>query len=267
VNGDLEAFENLNLGKVDYKMQKVPKDIIAQKAGTCPHNPTPLMLAVLCEQAEIVEFILKEKNPDLSITADGFNALHLSMFTENHKCFDLLLQTQYYQENIDAKIELEGMENKEHPEWANTALHTAVTQKNYYAVEKLLSPFPKIKYWSSNGEEEHLQMEYYPADINKIAVSGSTPLRIAVYLHDWKMICILLHHGADPTIIPDKPELGYENNRMTAYGHANELKDKQPKNKEIYEKIIRAFIDPKSEDVESTYAKFISEEFTEKQDN
>ena len=278
LDGDLEAFKKLYLGRIEVNMhlqqyqQLNPKPKYTKEAtvNMCPRGPTPLMLAVLCERDEFVEYILKEKNPDLSITAEGYNAFHLSVFPKDHKCFDLLLKTEYYQEHINDKIDLNGVGNKDHPEWGTSAIHTAVTQRNYYVVDKLIHDLPKIEFFSENGEEEEEKGEKEendreesraPADVNKIAASGSTPLRIAAYLHDFRMCCILLKYDADPFIIPGASGDNWnretaEKDIMSAYGYAISLREKQKRNEEVYTKIITAFEDAEEGGVETEYIKF-----------
>ena len=193
----------------------------------CPTGPTPLMLAVLCEQDEIVRYILEEKKPDLSVRAGSYTAFHLSIMTKDHACFDLLLRTEYYQANIDMEITLDGIPHEEG--WKTTALHSSITQKNYYCAYYLLhNPLPPIEFFShsesneegegekSESAEKHIQV----ANINQISCSGSTPLRIAVFIHDVRMVCLLYKIGKPNPYLPKSNIEEAKSDKTTALGNA-----------------------------------------------
>ena len=231
VKGDLAAFKKCCVGKNDINRRLLPHKELKPVPQYNPlqryiniKGPTMLMFAILCEQDKIVEYILDAKNPDVSIKVEGYNCLHLAAMVKDPKCLQFLLQHEWIQENIDEPIDLLGTNAKENER--TTALHVAVSNRRYANAILLLSPLPKPR-WSSKKdkkpkeqegatdssaekpaegketteEEEDVQEEERnPASINQKSASGSTPLYIAVFLHDFKMVRILLSQEADPSI-------------------------------------------------------------------
>lgn len=118
--------------------------------------------------------------------------------TKSPKCLQLLLQHEWIQENIDEPIDLLNTNAKEDEK--TTALHVAVSNGRYANAILLLDRFPKPR-WSHKKttekdenieEEEKETIERHPASINQKSAAGSVPLFVAVYLHDYKMVRILL---------------------------------------------------------------------------
>jgi hypothetical protein len=66
------------------------------------------ILAILCKQDEILDYILENKRPDLSVRVDGYTALHLAALIKDCRPLKLLFQYQWIQENINFPIELDG---------------------------------------------------------------------------------------------------------------------------------------------------------------
>ena len=230
------------------------------------------MLAVLCEQDEIVEYILKEKEPNLGIRAGCYTAFHLSILTKDHKCFDLLLSTEYYQANIDLELLLDGVPHDDGQK--TTALHSAISQKNYYVVYKLLhSPLPEIQFFSKSEEskeegkednqepEEKEHPEYQIANINQISCSGSTPLRIAAHIHDIKMVCLLYSLGDPDPWLPKSNRDDALNDPTSALGDVNQSKEKKtyPESARNEFAQIFAILDGNQDIVESTAQQVLSE--------
>ena len=251
MQGNLEEFKKLRLGKNEINMRlqqfthiKPQPKYNKNATYQCPQGPTPLMLAVLCEQDEIVQYILENKEPDLGVYAGTSNAFHLSITTIDHKCFDLLLQTKYYQQNINAAIQSENTNPRTPNGRALTALHSAVSQRNYYAVYRMLSPFPPIKYFLPPEEgDDQIDNSTYQTNIDVIApTSGSTPLRIAAYMHDDKMVALILRlRPYAYTYLPLESPDNAKDDEHTAIGQAykneTDLKSKGQTNTEVYKQV------------------------------
>ena len=238
IKGDLAAFKKCCVGKNDInrrllphkELKPVPKYNKDQRYINIK-GPTMLMLAILCEQDEIVEYILDNKNPNVAIKVEGYNCLHLAAMVKDPRCLKLLLQHAWIQENIDEPIELLGTNAQENEK--TTALHVAVSNRRYANAILLLDTFPKPR-WSQKKDKKPKDKEAAPegteqpaekkddveeeeethenndiASINQKSASGSTPLYIAMFLHDYKMVKILLSFDADPShyINPEKDEI------------------------------------------------------------
>jgi hypothetical protein len=181
-------------------------------------GPTMTMLAILCEQDEILKFILENKQPDLSICVEGYQAHHLAAMTKDYRCLQLLIQYEWVQQNIDSRVELTGLTAQ--PGWETTALHCAVSNRRIHNIFLLICEFPE---WKVLPEAKQFRpgkpgtapaatedapadtasvqrCTYQAAHIDKKSASGSTPLYIAIYLQDVKMVHILLSAGADVSI-------------------------------------------------------------------
>lgn len=228
--GDLAAFKKCCVGKNDINRRLLPHKELKPVPKYNPDQryinikgPTMLMYAILCEQDPIVEYILENKNPNVSVKVEGYNCLHLAAMVKDPKCLKLLLQHDWIQENIDEPIDLLGTNAKENEK--TTALHAAVSNRRIANAILLLDQFPRAR-WSQKKdkkpkdkevtpetpseqpaeekkdevEEEEEIPERNPASINQKSSSGATPLYIAVFLHDYKMVRILLSCEADPSI-------------------------------------------------------------------
>ena len=186
--------------------------------------------------------------------------------TKDHACFDLLLRTEYYQANIDMELTLDGIPHEEG--WKTTALHSSITQKNYYCAYYLLhNPLPPIEFFShseSNEEgegeksesvEKHIQV----ANINQISCSGSTPLRIAVFIHDLKMVCLLYKISQPDAYLPKSSEEEAKSDKTTALGNAIDSLNKSnltPQAKSDFEQ-IKKILEGDDSIVESTANKVL----------
>ncbi|EAY18254.1 hypothetical protein TVAG_253660 [Trichomonas vaginalis G3] len=200
--GKLEDFIALKVSKNEINTKLLPTENIipVPKYSTkdtyfCPKEPTPLMLAVLCERDDIVKYILDNLEPKLEIKSNGFNAFHLSVLTKDHKCFDLLFSCQYYQEHVDEPIEIPAQTKKE---FETIIIHPAVSCSNYYAVLALLSRPPEIKYPDKSRTSDE-PFVYKSVDVNAVSQTGSTPLKISVHCRNTDMVCILKFFGASNT--------------------------------------------------------------------
>lgn len=235
VGGKLDAFKKCCVGKNDINRRLLPHKELKAKPAHNPEEryinirgPTMLMYAILCEQEEIVEYILDNKSPDVGKEVEGYNCVHLAAMIKDPRCLKLLLQHEWVQENINEPIKLPGTNQKEGE--GTTALHVAVSNRRYANVILLIDDMPKVR-WSQKKdkknenpkdkegeapndqnaekpaekeaqtieeeEEKEADVERGSADINKKSASGSTPLYIAVFLRDYKMVRILLSGSPD----------------------------------------------------------------------
>lgn len=220
--GDLAALKKCCIGKNDINRHLLPhKELRPNPRYNRDQRylnlkgPTILMFAILCEQDEIVEYLLDAKNPNVSIKVEGYNCLHLASMIKDPRCLKLLLQHKWIQENIDEPVDFPGANAKEDEK--TTALHVAVSNRRYANAILLLDHLPKPRWKHSLNktpnleqlnEKENLEeeetIERHPAFINQKSAAGLVPLYIAVFLNDYKMVRILLFFKADPTILCSK---------------------------------------------------------------
>lgn len=198
--GNLEEFKKLGTGSCDINKElSIAKQVkVVCKSGKCPFRvisePVQSTLAVLCEQSEILDFILNNYKPNLNITKNGWNLLHFAACTGDYKCMQVLLEHEYFQENIDAPI-IQNLENSPN---STTALHIAVSNHKYAQALLLLSPLPGIKFGNKNEKFEIPQKsKYQSANASQASSNSNTPLHIAARFNDIEMIKILLHFGAE----------------------------------------------------------------------
>jgi hypothetical protein len=211
ISGDLNSFKSLNVGPFDVNRRLFPDIDLDYKPKynpteryPRPRGPTMPILSILCEQDSILEYILENASPDLSIRVDGRTALHYASMVKSHRLLQLLIQYQYIQENINEPVEHEnapgGFGN------FTTALHVAISNGRLANVFLLLSDFPPYKKFPTPKrfpkppEESEDFVHYQVANIDQRAASGSAPLFIATFIKDLRAVEILLVAGADPTI-------------------------------------------------------------------
>lgn len=195
--------------EIEYKPKYNPTERYLPLRG-----PTMTMLAILCEQDEILNYILENKSPDLSVRVDGYTALHLAAMVKDYRPLQLLIQYQWVQENIDLPIELKGVKSERTD--FTTALHAAVSNNRIPQIFLLVSelpPYKKIpepKTQNPQGArkaaepepapvEEESHTVYNPANLDQRSAVGSPVLYIATFLKNAVAVEILRAAGADPT--------------------------------------------------------------------
>ncbi|KAK8838057.1 hypothetical protein M9Y10_036007 [Tritrichomonas musculus] len=215
VHGDLDAFKKCCVGENDINQRLLQYEELKAQPLYNPdesyiniRGPTMLMYAILCEQNEIVEYILECKNPKVKKYVEGYNCLHLAAMIKDSKCLKLLLQHKWIQDNIDIPLNLPDRQARE--DEGTTALHLAVSNRRYANVFLLLSKMPKARWPQKKANQRTVEEEFedymfeYSADVNKKSDSGSTPLHIAVSLCDYGMVRILLSAITDIDICDAK---------------------------------------------------------------
>jgi hypothetical protein len=171
------------------------------------------MLAILCEQDEILNYILENKSPDLSVRVDGYTALHLAAMVKDYRPLKLLIQYQWVQENIDLAIELKGVKSERND--FTTDLHAAVSNNRIPQIFLLVSelppykkiPEPKAQHPQGTKKptepepapaEEESHTVYNPANLDQRSAVGSPVLYIATFLKNPIAVEILRAAGAEP---------------------------------------------------------------------
>jgi hypothetical protein len=210
INGDLAAFKKCCVGKNDINRRLLQYRDLEYKRKYNPNEryirlrgPTMTMLAILCEQDEILQYILDTKCPDLSVRVDGYTALHLAAMIKDYRPLKLLIQYQWVQENINIPIELKGVPAQQGD--FTTALHAAVSNHRLANIFLLISDFPAYKKMPeakpthvSAGKkskddtapateppaDDEPAQTYQPANVDQRSAAGSSPLYIAVFLKD-----------------------------------------------------------------------------------
>ena len=207
IAGDLEAFKHCCPSKNDVnrrllvgrKLNPVPKYHPSERYPNI-RGPTMVMLAILCEQDEILQYILDTKQPDLSVRVEGQTALHIAAMTKDWRCLSILLKYPYIQENIDQPVEIPGITAT--PGDKTTALHIAVNNRRLANVFLLVSDLPPLARSADDkegNEEAQDAATYSPANVLIRTDFGSPPLYLAVFNKDPKIVRVLLAAGADAT--------------------------------------------------------------------
>lgn len=226
--GDLKELTHCCIGKNDVNRPIcITKETpIISKSKQCPfkniRSPTPLIYTILCEQDELLKYLLEKKNPNLSVRVNGWAPIHYAACTYGHKCLELLLKYEYIQQNIDMPVnEPQGIQVKK--DHATTALHIAATNRRHANALLLTLELPKFEY-DCNGNKinnnntknsikdddnddddnaSDMNIEYQPANALQKSAYGNTPLHIAALQRDWDMCQILLHASDDSTVKND----------------------------------------------------------------
>ena len=189
--GNLAAFRNLKIGTVDVdrrllpftQLQAAPKYNPDSKIPV-PRGPTMLIFAILCERDEFVSFILDALKPDLSRYIGGFNAIHYAAMTQDFRCLRVLLNHEFYQQNIDIPVLVGGTNTDS---CFTTALHCAVSSRRLAQVLLLCEGV------------KHDEDEPSGANPNQLSESGNPPLYMAVSLMNVDIVRVLMAAGADPS--------------------------------------------------------------------
>lgn len=230
--GDLKELIHCCIGKNDVNRhicitEEVP---IKSKSKQCPfqsiRSPTPLIYTILCEQDELLKYLLEVKIPNLSVRVNGWAPIHYAACTYSHKCLELLLKYEYIQQNIDMPIE-EPVGIHIAKDHATTALHIAATNRRHANALLLTLELPKFEYdcngkkidpnnatnssinHNENDDDDDdndntdLNVEYQSANALQKSAYGNTPLHIAARQRDWDMCQILLHASDDSTVKND----------------------------------------------------------------
>jgi len=199
-DGDIHAFRKLYTGKIDIDRNfSISKDILVKNnSNSTPfpfiNNPTPLVLAILCEKAEIVEYILKEKNPNLNKRVNGWNAIHYASCTVDYQSLKHLLAEDFYSMNIDIEVQYPFTVPSNN---RTTSLHIAVTNNRHAQALMLLFPYLSHQKYIENDS-------LAPANPKQPSAHGNMPIHIAARNGDWDMHQILLHASDDITITNDQ---------------------------------------------------------------
>jgi hypothetical protein len=213
ISGDLKNFKELRVPTRDISRQLFLPDSTRPKLKYTKRGrpimirrPTLLQLAVVCEQDEIIRYILDYKEPDLSAkSGDGRNVLHVAAAVKDYRPLQILLEYQWIQEHIDEQLNLPGQPPRDG--FFNTALHVAVTSRNIPHVFLLISELPPLHVLPRGpkveGEEQAPLERYNPANFDQRSAGGSVPLHIAVQQQNLSIVRILCVSGADASIQND----------------------------------------------------------------
>jgi ankyrin repeat protein len=160
--------------------------------------PTPPIYAILCEQDELLDYLLMIKRPNLEIRTGGWTALHYAACTGSHKCLELLLKYELIQENIDCPID--DIAHDPPPDWRTTALHIAATKGRHVAALLLTQPFPPPECDAKWERIPKWDAVHEPANALQMTAHWNMPLHISARQNDWDLCQIILHASDDPTV-------------------------------------------------------------------
>lgn len=202
-NGDLNEVKTfwLKQSEIDkpFYLQRQVK--IINKSNIYPFTyvsePTPIVLAILCEQPEILQYMINTFHPSFNNPVNGWYPIHYAACTGDYKCMQVLLQYETVQKNIDITLKTHTGAVS-----TNTALHVAAANHLHAQALLLTSPLPDIIYDSNFVKyETPVKSTYVPANSSKVTSSGSSPLHSAVKSADIDMVKILLHAKTDINIV------------------------------------------------------------------
>lgn len=205
-NGDIEGFKSTGICNSDINRPlSISKNIkIISKSKKCPfktiESPTIVVLTILCEQDLLLNFILNNYKPDLSIRVNGWLPLHFACCTGSYKCLQTLLQYEYIQENIESEVDVQNVFSKD-PSRRTTALHIAVSNRCHAQAIMLCSELPQIIYGGDGKKlETPKKSQYQQANVNQLSAHGNSPLHIASKINDVDMVKILCAYEAETSI-------------------------------------------------------------------
>lgn len=188
VNGDAKKFRRYNVSPNSVDRIIFPLDTIVSvprsrpDQGIAVRGPTVLIWAILCEQNGIVEIIMEEYEPDLSIRVDGKTALHFAAMIPESECLTVLLRTAYFHHNVSCQVDGVGA----------TALHVAVSNRSLRCAMVLVTDLPDVRYGDPCDDVDGLC-------VNLMTTSGASSLHIAARMTDYDMCRILVSANADTT--------------------------------------------------------------------
>jgi hypothetical protein len=197
IAGDFAGLKSLRISPIDVNRRlHLPSTAVLRTKYTTTESPirvrspTMIMLAIICEQDTLLDYMLEHLSPDLSVRADGFTALHVAAMVRDHLPLRLLLQYQWTQDYVDIPVEQDHVEARQG--WVTTALHCAITNHRSANVYQLIAEFPRYR-----GANDDAQI-YQSANIELPSANGSPPIYIALHARDYDIVRILIAAGADP---------------------------------------------------------------------
>ncbi|KAG5437677.1 hypothetical protein PCANB_000714 [Pneumocystis canis] len=199
----LEAFRLGDIQAVDKCFCVYDKDF----SDECTKTPSssikvfdflsPLILAVQCASASIVEHILSKNIVDVNYKDDSGNtALHLAVHMGRFDVVKMLLGDVNINDTILNNNKKQAYELCTSPE----IYHYLIAERIRF-IEKTEENFSRLLYAKKHDDiKKMLESPRVCAllDLNKIDKNGSTFLHEAVKQNDLQMLQILLDHGADP---------------------------------------------------------------------
>lgn len=248
--GDLASVKTSWIGKNDIDRPFIAENEIEviNKSNVYPFpsikHPTIVIYTILCEQPEILQYILETKHPNLFQYVNGWAAIHYAACTKDPECMKVLLKYQSIQENIDFPI----IDPINAPEGHfTTALHVATTNLRHPQVLLLTQPLQSIEYDGnfSKIDTNANHFKYKSANVLQKSSIGNMPIHIAVRQNNWDLCQILLAAYFDVTVLNDKGQtpidiaVQFKKNEIKANLETvstiriNELKNKYLKQKEI----------------------------------
>lgn len=218
--GNIKQIKELNISPefidvpLNYTDNFYTSDDFSKTPFVVITNPTLLVYSILCEQPEIVEYLLFEKNASPLKYVDKWAPIHFAAATSDHRSLSILLRMKVVQENIDIPI----IDEKGNNGLASTALHIAVTNGRYYQTILLSNPLPGII-------EDNTLRDYSLTDISdnqpanplQLSSNGNSVLHIAAYRNDWEMVQILLNICPDLEIKNTKGKTAIDIARENGY--------------------------------------------------
>jgi hypothetical protein len=254
VAGDLAAFKKLCVNKHAINQPLLACQRIEVKAALSKfpypvsiRGPTMLMLAIECEQCDIITYILETRRPELSTKSpDGYNCIHVAAMVADPHPLELLLRYRWVQEHIEDELVLAGQTARQGCK--NTSLTIAVSFGNLAQVFLLLSEFPRPV------DAEPDSPQFASGNVDQASAHGSPPLYMAIFKKNAKLVQVLLAANADATA------LGPKNESCTDLAHR--LKREQDaaiqKRKERMERENKPFVQPPESDIDRI-VKFLDE--------
>ena len=164
------------------------KDVeIKPPSGKCFYktinSPTPLVLAILLEKPEILQYFIDNFDVDYFKTVNGMYPLHFACLTGDYECLRVLLQQPVVRECINIAKEEKFVVPEEH---ATTPLFLAAANGLHAHALLLTHCLPDVL----NPVEGS---EYPPADAKILSATGNSALHIAAFNDDWDMFQIIMH--------------------------------------------------------------------------
>ena len=149
---------------------------------------TILEYAILCEQVEIIKYLVEKKKPDFSVASfDGFKAVHIASLIKETSILEYLLKKPEFLKTLSDPI-VDPYDKSINIESTTNALHAACSNSLYKTVLLLAYTNPQIE---EDFESEDEIVYKKIIDINSLTTNHSSCLHIAVTNKDYKLAYLL----------------------------------------------------------------------------
>ena len=232
--GELESIRKLVIGKYDVDKPLIPlHDIPVNPMSTrvpfpTIRGPTPLVLAILHQRTDIIEYLIKEKHASLEFKVGGLAPIHYACIIGNTDIIDIIINAGNQTNNC---LEMQN-------DFAYTPLHLAAANNHIKAVLYLLK---------KGAQPSISQLKTKPESLN-------TPLHVAMRGNDTAIAEALISKGAstrDTNALSETPKdtAKFFNNKVM-YEYLDKV-EKEEIAVRPFEELCRTYLDNSASESET----------------